>query len=265
MDEAVELLRYEIKNVKPVTTEAYAQALMAVADEFEQFMGLHVSRNERSAFKMNMASIRDGSLISDIAPYLAGTPPLLEVLKSVGDYATYLQAIFDWMLCKGGRPEIADEKKTLKNISNIVKPTVHDNGAQMNIGTISGGTFNISVSLSEQQARSVFGFAKARLEAISEVAQGVLHEGVLFYWDQANRKLNAKSGDKGRVDDLADHPVNVRFADESLKQQMALDHENPFRKAYLVDLFTQTAHGDRIALYTISRLIDVIDMDHGAE
>ena len=146
-----------------------------------------------------------------------------------------------------------------------MKPTVHDNGAQMNIGTISGGTFNINVSLSEPQARTVLGFAKNRLEAISEVAQGVRHERVLFYWDQANRKLNAKSGDKGRVDDLAEHAVNVRFADESLKQQMALDHENPFRKAYLVDLFAQTAHGGRIALYTISRLIDVIDIEPEAE
>ncbi|WP_375738285.1 hypothetical protein [Pseudomonas boanensis] len=265
MDEAVELLRYEIKNVRPVTTEAYAQGLMAVADEFEEFIALHVAKNEKAAFRMNMASVSNGSLISDIAPFLAGTPPLLDVLKSVGDYATYLKALFDWMLSKGDRPEIADERKTLKNISNIVKPTIHDNGAQMNIGTISGGTFNINVSLSEPQARTILGLAKSRLDTISEVAQGVPHKGVLFYWDQANRKLNAKSGDKERVDDLADHAVNVRFADESLKQQMALDHENPFRKAYLVDLFTQTAHGGRIALYTISRLIDVIDIEPGAD
>ena len=37
------------------------------------------------------------------------------------------------------------------------------------------------------------------------------------------------------------------------------------REAYLVDLFTQTAHGGRIALYTISRLIDVIDIEPGAD
>jgi len=134
MDDSVDLLRFEIKNVNPVTAEAYSQALMAVADEYEQFMALHVSKSEKAAIKMNMASIRDGSLISDIAPYLAGTPPLLEVLKGVADYATYLRALFDWMLSKGERPEIADERKTLKNISSIVKPTVHDSGAQMNIG-----------------------------------------------------------------------------------------------------------------------------------
>ncbi|MCY1524271.1 hypothetical protein D9M68_591980 [compost metagenome] len=107
MDDAVDLLWYEIKNVRPVTTETYAQALMAVADEFEQFMALHVSKNEKSAFKMNMASIRDGSLISDIAPYLAGTPPPLEVLKGVGDYATYLRALFDWMLSREKRSRVS--------------------------------------------------------------------------------------------------------------------------------------------------------------
>jgi len=33
MDDSVDLLRFEIKNVNPVTAEAYSQALMAVADE----------------------------------------------------------------------------------------------------------------------------------------------------------------------------------------------------------------------------------------
>ena len=264
MENKADLLRYEIKNVKPVTADAYANAILAVADEFEQFMSLHVAKNEVSAFRMNMASVSTGSFIADIAPYLAGTPPLLDAMKNVGDYATYLKALFSWTLAKGERPAIADEKKTLKNISNIVKPTVHDNGAQMNIGTISGGTFNINVSLSESQARGVMGFAKARLDEISEVTQGEPYEAVVFYWDQANRKLNAKTGDRGRIDTIADHPVNVRFANESIKKQMALDTENPFNQAYLVDAYAQTAHAGRVVLYTISRLIDVIEMDPAA-
>lgn len=263
--ESQDLLRFEIKNVKPITAEAYANAVNAVSDEFEQFMSMHVAKAEVAAFKMHMASVKNGSFISDIAPYLAGTIPLLEAIKSVGDYATYLNTVFNWMLNAGERPAIADEKKTLKNVTNIVKPTVHDNGAQMNIGTISvSGDFNINVSLCEPQARTVLGFAKARLDEIAEVMAGVLHEGVVFYWDQANRKLNAKSGDKGRIDSIADHPVNVRFADESLKQQMALDMENPFRKAYLVDVFAQTAHAGKIVLFTISRLIEIIDLDDDA-
>jgi len=261
MENLNELLRYEIKNVNPVSAEAYATALMSVSDEFEQYLSLHIAKNEIPAYRMNMASIQNGSFISDIAPYLAGTIPLLETAKSVKDYATYLGAVVQWLLSKGERPAIADEKKTLKNISNIVRPTVHDNGAQMNIGVISGGTFNVNISLGESQARGVLGAARARLESFAEVAAGVLHENVVFYWDQANRKPNAKSGDKGCVDDLANHPVKVRFADEGLKQQMALDLENPFRKAYLVDLYAQTAHAGRIVLYTISRLIDVIDLE----
>lgn len=255
------MLRYEIKNVKPLTAEAYAHAIIAVSDEFEQFMALHVAKNEVSAFKMHMVSIENGSLIADIAPYLAGTLPLLDAIRNVGDYATYLNAVIDWALAKSERPAIADERKTLKNISSIVKPTVHDNGAQMNIGTITGGTFNVNVSLSEPQARTVLGFAKSRLDEMSEVMPGVLYEKVIFYWDQANRKLSARSGDKGRVDSIADHPVNVRFADEGIKQQMALDLDNPFRKAYLVDVFAQTAHAGKIVHYTVSRLIDVIDLE----
>ncbi len=261
MDDLSDLLRYEIKNVKPVSTESYAAALASVSEEFEQYLSLHISRAEIPAYRMHMASVRAGSIISELAPYLAGTIPLLEAAKNVKDYATYLSTVIQWLLGKADRPAIADEKKTLKNIANIVRPTVHDNGAQMNIGVVSGNTFNINVSLGELQARTVLGAAKARLESTAETAAGVLHEGVVFYWDQANRKPDAKSGDKGCVDDLAKHPVKVRFADESLKQQMALDLENPFRKAYLVDLYAQTAHAGRIVLYTISRLIDIIDLE----
>jgi hypothetical protein len=34
--------------------------------------------------------------------------------------------------------------------------------------------------------------------------------------------------------------------------------------AYLVDAYAQTAHAGRVVLYTISRLIDVIEMDPAA-
>lgn len=261
MDDLKDLLRYELKNVNPVSAEAYASALIAMSDEFEQYLSLHIAKSEAHAYRMHMASIQNGSLISDLGPILAGTIPLLDTVKSVKDYAAYLSAIVQWLLSKGDRPAIADEKKTLKNVSSIVRPTVHDNGAQMNIGVISGGTFNINVSLGEMQARSVLGAAKSRLDSLAEVAAGVPHEGVVFYWDQANRKPDAKSGDKGCVDSLASHPVKVRFADESLKQKMALNQDNPFRKAYLVDLYAQTAYAGRIVLYTISNLIEVIDLE----
>ena len=259
MDVQPDLLRYEIKNQKPVSAEIYSAGLMAMADEYEQFMTLYQSKAERGTCKLAVGSIRDGSIISDLMPIVAGTIPLLDGIKGVSDFAAYLKALIDWMISSGVRPAVADEQKTLKNISNIVKPTVHDNGAQMNIGTISGGTFNINISLNESQARGVLGFAKSRLGEIKEVLPGQPFEAVLFYWDRASKKLSGNSGDKGRIDDLADYAVSVRFADESIKQKMALDTEFLFKKAYLVDVIVQTIHGGRVALYTISRLIDVID------
>ena len=260
MEEASEKLRYELKNVRPVTAEMYAQGLMSIADEYEQYMALHLSKAEHGTAKMMVSSVRNGSIISDIQPFIAGTLPLIEALKHVKDYASYLKAVIDWTLGLGSRPEIVDERKTLKNISNIVKPSVHDQGSQVNIGTITvHGDVNFNVSVTEEQARHIVGFARARTESEREVKPGDVYENVVLYWDQTSRRLNAKIGDKGKIDSISDASVRVNFADEETKKQMVLTNENPYHHAYLVDVTVQTAAG-RIVLYTVTRLIEVIDM-----
>ena len=260
MDFGEEKLRYEIKNISPVTAGNYADGLSAIADEFEQFMALYLSKAERGTAKMYVSSVRDGSIISDIQPYLAGTLPLIESLKDVKEFASYLKTLIDWAKGSGKRPEIADEAKTLKNLSNIVKPTVNDEGAQLNIGIVNfQGDVQFNISLSEPQAKAVQGFVRSRLGAIKEVMPGVLHENVVMYWDQTRKKLDAKVGDKGKIDDISDDSVRVNFADEGIKQQMVLNQDNPYHKAYVVDVYVQTA-ATKIVLYTISRLIDTIDL-----
>ncbi len=261
MDSNSDQLRYEIKNCNPVTASNYSDGLSAIADEYEQFMGLHLSKAERGTAKMYVSSVRDGSIISDLQPYIAGTLPLIEGLKDVKAFATYLKTLIDWTQGRAERPEIVDERKTLKNISNIVKPTVNDEGSQVNVGVINNhGTMNFAFTVSEPQARSIQGFVRERLGKLKEVMPGVLHEGVVLYWDQTRKKLSSKVGDKGKIDSISDDSIRVNFADEGIKQEMVLNHENPYHKAYVVDVYVQTAAG-RNVLYTVSRLIDVIDLD----
>lgn len=261
MEEASEKLRYELKNVRPVTAEMYALGLMSIADEYEQYMALHLSKAEHGSAKMMVSSIRNGSIISDIQPFIAGTLPLIEALKHVKDYASYLRAVIDWTLGIGSRPEIADERKTLKNISNIVRPSVHDQGSQVNIGTITvHGDVNFNVSVTDEQARHIVGFARSRMDDMKEVKPGEIYENVVLYWDQTSKRLNAKVGDKGKIDSISDASVRVNFSDEDTKKKMVLTQDNPYRHAYIVDVMVQTAAG-RIALYTVTRLIDVIDLD----
>ncbi len=258
----IQQLLFEIKNVAPVEASVYAEALIALEDEFAQFMALHVSKTERDACRLVVGSVKEGSIISILQAAMAGTMPLLDVMMTISEYADYIKTLIDWARGKGERPAIADERKTLKNVSNIVRPTVNDQGAQMNIGTITvHGDVNISVNLAEPEARAVLGFAKKRLADIEKMLPGKEHEGVIFYWEITSSKLSTKAGDKGKIDDIADYAVSVRFADEAIKQQMVLDAEYVYRKAYLVDVFVQTAHSGKVVLYTISRLIDVIDLE----
>ncbi len=255
-------LRYEIKNRKPVDATTYAQAMIALEDEYVQFMALHVSATEQEACRLIVGSVRDGSIITILAPAIAGTLPLLDTMMSITDYATYLKSLFDWARGEAERPKLADERKTLKNISNIVRPTVHDQGAQMNIGTITvNGDVTVNVTLAETQAQEVLGFARKRLADTRKSTEMKDREGVLFYWASTSSKVSTKAGDKGKIDEISDRAVSVSFADESIKQRMVLDEEFIYRKAYVVDVRVHTAHDDKIALYTILRLIEIIDIE----
>lgn len=254
------LLQFEIKNIKPVSAEDYASALLAVADEYQQFLSLHYSVAEVPTSKLFVSGVENGSIISTLTPAIAGTLPLIGSIQTVMDYAEYLAALVDWTLGKTLRPPVADERKTLKNVGNIVKPTVHDQGAQMNIGSMTfNGAVSVAVNIGSQDAERVSAFVRHRLESLRESKPSGLKESVLLYWFQTRNAVNNKAGDRAMIDSIWSEPVNVRFATDELKRMMVLEADNPYQHGYIVDVNVMTVN-DKPVLYQVERLLDVIDL-----
>lgn len=253
-------LQFEIKNNFPVSAEDYANSLLGIADEYRQFMSLHCSSIETDESTLLVRSVKEGSILSTLGPAISGTLPLIGSVQTVFDYAEYLAALVGWAQGKLLRPAIADEKKTMKNVVSIVAPTVKDQGAQLNIGTMNfHGDVNISLSLGSQDAAVVSAFARGRLDKMKETKSAGLYENVLLYWFQTRNAINNKAGDRARIDSISAEPVSVRFANEDLKRAMVLEADSPYQHGYIVDVDVMTVDG-KPAVYLVERLIDIIEL-----
>lgn len=259
-DHKPSFLQFEIKNVNPVSAEDYANALSAVADEYQQFMLQHSSRVEVATSKLYIHRVEPGSIMSTLAPIITGTMPLIGSVQTAFEYAEYLSALFAWALGKLARPPVADEKKTLKNMNSIVRPTVHDQGAQLNIGAMHfQAPVHVTVNLGSSEAEAVSAFTRHRLDRLREAKPGGHHENVLLYWYQTRNAVNNKAGDRAKIDSISPDPINVSFSTEDLKREMVLDAENPYQQAYLVDVDVLTVDSKPV-LYRIERLIETVNL-----
>jgi len=97
------------------------------------------------------------------------------------------------------------------------------------------------------------------LLALKEPLTG-LHEKVLLHWYQARNEPHTKSGDKAIIPSIASHPVKTVFSNDQIKAVIIFGDDNPFKKAYVVDVLAETIR-DRIALYKILAVHEKFEID----
>ncbi|WP_312153566.1 hypothetical protein [Pseudomonas sp.] len=254
-------LHFELKNVHPVAVDDYTESLQALAREYRLYLAAFESPEDSAATQMYVQEIRSGSIINELVPYAVGVLPLLDVAKSIGEYADYLKAIFDWSLGKiGSKPTLADEQNTLKNIVKIMEPTAKDQGAQMNIGVMNfhqGVTVNISLGAMEANAAQNF-LHRHMAPQPKEMVTGD-HHFVALKWFQTRNELKNKTGDKARIESIYPEPVKVLFGTDDLKNRMVINETNIYHKAFIVDVQVETVDGKPI-LYVVKALHDTLDV-----
>lgn len=254
-------LHFELKNVLPVAVDDYTESLKALANEYRLFLAAFESPEDSAATKMYVQEIRSGSIINELVPYAVGVLPLLDVAKSVSEYAEYLKVIFDWSLGKiVAKPALADEQNTLKNIVKIMEPTAKDRGAQMNIGVMNfhqGVTVNISLGAMEANAAQNF-LTRQLAPAPKETGTGD-HNFVALKWFQTRNELKNKTGDKARIESISPDPVKVLFGTDDLKNRMVINETNIYHKAFIVDVHVETVDGKPV-LYVVKAFHEALDI-----
>ncbi|MBC7435263.1 MAG: hypothetical protein H7332_04245, partial [Bdellovibrionales bacterium] len=153
-------------------------------------------------------------------------------------FSTFLKKSYAFLTGKSDSRPAELDAQALKTPSSIVEPIAKDNGSQSNIGTVNGNVYFITSQEANQAQNAV-----ARLLRDETTTSTRLHHQVLLYWYQVKNAKNSATGDRGIIESIADYPVKVICAHDSLKIEMILDRKNPFKSAYIVDVGVETLNG----------------------
>ena len=115
----------------------------------------------------------------------------------------------------------------------------------------------ITFNLNSTEANAAQNNIRREIEAFREPETRVHHK-VVLHWHQARRDADSHVGDRAIIESIAPHPVKTIFDQDKTKAEMILGHPNPFRSAYIVDVFVDTING-RPALYKIIEVHDRLD------
>jgi hypothetical protein len=148
-------------------------------------------------------------------------------------------------------------KRQAEQIIKMMEPVAKDSGSQLNMqlnGPIHIGA--IHYHFNSQQANAVQNAAKRYLGPTLPADQ-ILHDEVLVL-DQVRGDLKAKSGDRGLIESITKSPVKLLFTSEEIKKGILDAPENPFQRAFIVDVEVKTV-GGKPALYKVLALKDTFD------
>lgn len=249
-------LTVKIDNRDPVELADLTQGLFALADEYRRF----IPRHEPSRFsadadcRLYVKAVRSGSIEIDLVALAPLALPFLENANTVIAFHGYLRDALHWL---AGRdvpaPEPALEKANLENIGKLVAPIAKDRAAQINFITQHN-----HFHLSSTDARAVREGAEEEIGKLRLPVAGV-REGVVLYWHQARNTSGTTAGDRAIIESVSRYPVKTAFRTDDLKCQMLFKVENPFTRAYVVDVMVETVQ-DKPVLYTVLALHDLLEL-----
>jgi hypothetical protein len=255
------VLRVRIRNKQRVELEALSAAFMALADEYENFLEVNMETAVAEDVRLYVSRIRGGSILTDLMALAPLALPFIENTNSIVTFAGHLKTAFDGLLGKAKTPTHLP-KRTLENITTFVEPIARDNASQLNVQTVIEGGVHYNITVNSLQANAIQNAVRRELAGSKEIASG-RHEKVLMYLHQARNDPKSTVGDRAIIETLTDVPVKIVFASEQLKAEVIHGSENPFRKAFVVDVEVGTVNG-RPALYKIVAVHDTVDRPDAA-
>jgi hypothetical protein len=259
------LLVLTLDNSQPVELLDYANVLAAVADEYSGFLEGRADDGAvvgPSDLRLQIAALERGSLIAELAVITPLVLPFMENVNTVITFAEYLKQFFADLV---DRSRVAPgARRNVENALQIVEPVAKDSGSQLNIQTRTlNQTINNIITINYSDANVIQNSARRQLEIVREVKTGVHHK-VVMTLEQAKKDPTSKVGDRARIESIHPRPVKVVFEPDSLKVEVVASDDNPFHKAFLVDVEIETVYG-RPILYKVVALHEALDIPDDTE
>lgn len=253
-------LTVEIKNTRPIELVDLTESLLSLGDEYKRFVAANSDFAATQNVRLYIKEIRTGSVVADVVALAAiGVPialPYIENTVNILDFARYLKAAYGYLTGKEEtRPEL--QKQDYTNLSKIIEPVAKDNGAQFNIHASDSAIVQVTFNINSTEANAAQNKIRREIEQFRETETRIYNQ-VVLYWHQARPDPRSQVGDRAIIESIAPYPVKTVFEDERAKVEMILGNPNPFRFAYIVDVFVETIKG-KPALYKITNVHEPIE------
>lgn len=246
----------KIENRQPVELTDLTRCLLAFADEYNRFAGKCDDPFVAHEVKLYIKEIRPGSIIADLVAMAPFALPLMENTSHIVDFVKHLKECLEYLLAKlKNKPQM--DRASRENLIQIIEPVAKDSGSQITIGTIN--IESVHITLNSMEANAAQNFARRELAAMKEPQTGI-HEKALLYWFQTRNDTKSTTGDKAVIESVCKNPVKTIFANESIKAKILSASDNPYTRAYVVDVVVETIQ-DRPALYRITQMHESFSKD----
>ncbi|MEN9781981.1 MAG: hypothetical protein RL208_131 [Pseudomonadota bacterium] len=258
-------LRIEIKNNDPIDINVLSRNFNAYANQYETFLEkqslekqfIICDKQDRRLFINN---VKQGSIIIDIVANMIPNMPDLfhgvQNFNSIIEFGSYLKEMRNFF-SNTGRGECNYSQKDCQEYIDSLSMVNNDSISNVSIGVLhNSGNFHFNVyNINTAEGIESQEIAKKHLNSLSKY-----EDGEIFY-DQVLRLIHGekKNSIKGIINKFCDKPKNLSY-DTSVVEHIINDNNNPFQKAYIVDVKI-IKEIEKIVAYKIIKISSPIDDD----
>jgi hypothetical protein len=263
------LLTFKFDNKAPVALDDLTVSLNALAQFYEDYLVTSGTAPPEEGVRLYVHDLRTGSIIAvlraiaDQGRLMFGEHGIVPTITSAFDHADtlagFLGTLNDVVQFFLGTLDLAEKptKKEAEQIIKILEPVAKDNASQLNV-QFNGPTHigEIHYHYNSQQANAVQNNARRYLGPELPTNR-TLHDELLVL-HQVRGDPKSKAGDRGIIESVSKSPVKLWFASEEIKKAILDSPDNPFQKAFIVDVEVKTVD-EKPALYQVLAVKDSFD------
>ena len=251
MSEINTSLTIKIEYKEYIALSEFKESLEGLDDQYNLLFSKISGKGEKNTLLIK--EINKGSIIVQLVSPLI---PLLSDFNNIFTFYTSIKSIFDWLSTKlGTKPAITPND--LVNAKKIIAPVNNHNGSQITL-SVEGNNNSILV-IDHLTARKITQNADEEYSVLDKPASlpdaPEDKENVLLRITQIKNDENTDKNTKGIIAELDKREHPVTFSKSVNKEQILQEHDNFFKKAYLVDVKVH-ANNDKISSFTVLDIKD---------
>lgn len=256
-------LSLEYYHQDPVEINVFSEALQGLASSYERFLINNLSEGQKvdAKSRLYISQIRSGSILIDLIDLFPIALAFAENSNTIVEFTRHFSSMINALTGKSD-PSILEtvDKNDLKDLIRFMEPVAKDRSAQYNIGAFTvQGDLILNLGVNTQEGNVIQNNARRQLEQLKNPEISV-YNSVLFYWFQARADAGPKqTGFSGIIESISSKPLKVLFDRPELRDRMLGMEDNPFKKAFVVDVVVDTVMGNPFA-YRILEIHEIHDM-----